>query len=154
MTPDQIRRIVWTLEWQCYGKDRGDAEYWIGKWPELVARGIEINHPNYAEHRVMGMGAGGSDIPTYGPYSPMQSPLYGPVPPYPGGEPQPVPDPPPVSDLDLGILGELVARLDKIEAAIVSVASAQSTINASQEVIKGQLARGFSNKYLGAIIPR
>lgn len=41
-----------------YGQSRGynmspqEAQYWVDKWPELYARGQEINNPNYAMDRL------------------------------------------------------------------------------------------------------
>ncbi len=62
-----------------YFKSRGasDAEtpYWVSKWPELVARGKEINNPNYAMQRLaaadtFGGGGGSSAAPAPAPARP------------------------------------------------------------------------------------
>lgn len=69
-------------------------------------------------------------------------------------QPPPPNDPPPVPPVQppepppgIGLIDQFVARLDKIEAAVVSNARELATV-------KAQLARGFSNKYLGPILPR
>jgi hypothetical protein len=46
-----------------------DYAYWNSKMPELTARGVEINHPNYAWHRLIGWQAGGPDAALYGPFA-------------------------------------------------------------------------------------
>lgn len=52
-----------------YPGESFDAGYWSRKWPELVARGKELQDPLYAAKRVLGWQAGGADVPTAGPYA-------------------------------------------------------------------------------------
>lgn len=46
-----------------------DQAYWNGKWNELTARGQQLNDPNYAWKRLIGMGASGADSAQFGPYA-------------------------------------------------------------------------------------
>jgi hypothetical protein len=46
-----------------------DASYWARQWPGLVARGQELNDPQYAEKRLLGWQAGGADVATAGPFA-------------------------------------------------------------------------------------
>lgn len=70
-----------------------DYAYWIPLWPGLVARGVEIAHPNYAEDRVLGWQAGGADVARFGDYAVPPTPYHA-VPPYPGDVDPPAVDPP------------------------------------------------------------
>lgn len=146
MTTDQIKRAVWTLEWQAYGKDRGDADYWVSKWPELEARGIEIGVPDYAQRRVLGWQAGGADAPIYGEYASPPRPYFAPVPPYPNDPP--VPDPGP-SVPDLGArfdvletkLAQQTAAIVAVMTEVVNVQRAISDVRAQLTLVQGQLAK-------------
>lgn len=64
---DTIRQGIMTA----YGREATDNDYnyWTSKWAELTARGQQIGDPNYAYNRLLGMGAGGSDIATSGPFA-------------------------------------------------------------------------------------
>lgn len=114
MTEDSIRRIVWRCIWMARGEApvEGDYAYWVPLWPGLVARGVEINHPNYAEDRVLGWQAGGADVARFGPYSISMLPYHD-VPPYPGDVVPPVVDPPlnPPAPGDWLLLEQQIAAL-------------------------------------------
>lgn len=148
MTDDQIRRQIWIDIWSSRGSAPNDTDYayWIGKWPELVARGIELGNPNYADQRVLGMGAGGLDVPPFGPYAiPPTAAHY--VPPYPGDAPTPVPTPLPLPDLPAIAPWVTPQQLAESEARILArIDKASGDINASlgsiRPIIQG-LARWF-----------
>jgi len=65
-----------------YFKSRGVADtevpYWVGKAPELVARGREIGNPNYANERLAAADIFGGAKPTTAP-KPTTSPYSGTV---------------------------------------------------------------------------
>jgi hypothetical protein len=46
-----------------------DYAYWTSKWPEMTARGVEINVPDYAWRRLIGWQATGADKAKAGPYA-------------------------------------------------------------------------------------
>lgn len=115
MTDDAIRRILWRCIWQARGSAPVDADYayWVPMWPGLVARGVEINHPNYGEDRVLGWQAEGADAPTFGPFAHPPS-LPHAVPPYPGDAAPP--DTPP--DTVPPLPSSVDARLAAVEAQL------------------------------------
>lgn len=156
---DQIRRTVWTLEWQCYGKDRGDADYWVSKWQELVDRGVEIGQAQYAEHRVMGSGAGGGDVPSYGPYANPPREFFAPVPAFPGDAPaQPAtpatpsdpphaPDAPSVTDAQVQRIVDAVnaaskANIDKLNDIEAHINAAAKQITQALPAVLAALGGG------------
>lgn len=113
----------------------GELGYWAGKMPELVARGVELNHPHYEWDRLIGWQAGPQDKPAYGPYA--QPPNSGPpggwtlplldVPPTapvvdPVGDPPFAPSPSPSIEPD--VAGELLATLKRINISLVVVVDA------------------------------
>jgi hypothetical protein len=65
------RSIISTGIKQAYGRDATDQDYqyWEGKWQELQARGQQLNDPNYAWKRLIGMDASGADAAKFGPYA-------------------------------------------------------------------------------------
>lgn len=126
MTEDQIRRILWRCIWMSRGEAPVDADYayWIPMWPGLVARGVEINHPNYAEDRVLGWQAGGADVARFGDYANPPTPYHA-VPPYPGDVVPPVVVPPgpgpTASDVILAAFQLLEQKIDAVAAAVQAI---------------------------------
>lgn len=122
MTDDQIRREIWKGKWAAYGHEPTDQDYayWVPLWPALVARGVEINRPNYAMDRLIGWTSGepiaDADRALYGDYAVPPSPFHD-VPPYPGDEvtPVPVPVPPPIVP-SVDIVAELAAIKAMLQA--------------------------------------
>lgn len=128
-----IKKIIWTCSWESTGhapSDR-DYEYWLAKWPELVARGQEIGIPDYAERRLLGWQATGADAPKYGPYATPPSAVHE-VPPFPD-EPPPVPAPPIVAPLPPPVdLAPVLARLDQLDHEVADVKSTMQAEHAEQ----------------------
>lgn len=136
MTDDQIRRAIWNCKWMAYGVAPTDVDYnyWAPMWPGLVARGVEINHPNYAEDRCLGWTSGepiaDADRAKFGPYAVPQTPYHD-VPPYPGAVAPPVvtppatdPTQPSVPDMDLAV------RLGQFETLLGEIAVKQTAMDA------------------------
>lgn len=151
MTDDQIRRQIWIDIWSSRGSapNEVDYTYWVGKWSELVARGIELGNPNYADQRVLGMGAGGADVPPFGPYATPPTAAH-PVPPYPGdvSVPTPIPMPLPLPDFPPAIAPWVTPQqLAESEARILArIDKAATDINTSLGSIRPiiqALARWF-----------
>lgn len=118
MTEDQIRRILWRCIWMSRGSAPVEADYayWVPMWPGLIARGIEINHPNYGEDRVLGWQAEGADAARYGDYATPPT-AYHTVPPYPGDTADPpIPDAGPSPEMVM--LSLVLKRCDELEALI------------------------------------
>jgi hypothetical protein len=130
----------------------GELGYWAGKMPELVARGVEINHPNYAWDRLIGWQAGSQDAPRYGPFA--QPPNAGPVGGWttplldvallapvvdPGGDPPFAPAPSPPMDPDLA--GQLLATLKGINLQLVVVGDALHLLMAKLEKLSSSGVR-------------
>lgn len=69
--PSALNNAITTGYSAAYGRSPspGDLSYWTGKWPELTARGQELNDPEYAWKRLLGYEAGGGDAALYGPYA-------------------------------------------------------------------------------------
>jgi len=131
MTEDAIRRILWRCIWMSRGEAPVDADYayWVPMWPGLVARGVEIGHPNYGEDRVLGWQAGGADVARFGAYADPPT-AYHLVPPYPGDDSGPVILPPVVAppiplptpvDVLLEAYKRIEGKLDAVLAAIAAV---------------------------------
>ena len=111
-----------------------DFTYWRQEMPGLVARGVEIRHPNYAWDRMIGWQAGPVDAPMYGPFA--QPPNAGP----PAGwqtafidAAAPAPPPPPVEP---DSLTELLASLDRIEHGLTSVVTVVNSLNTRLDQIR------------------
>ncbi len=169
MTTDQIRRLLWRWIYERQGDKPTDRDYvyWgVEEWGGLVDRGNQIGYRSpvdgysgglaYARDRVYGWQATGVDIPPYGPWADPSTPqfkskqFFSPVPAYPGDVVDPPIDPPvdpPVNPPTLPILDQFAAKLDAQTAAIVSLAAVIAQVQA-------QLARGFTNRFIGAVEPK
>ena len=150
LTDKQIRDQVWKASWMTQGRGPadGDYAYWVPKWPELEARGLELGDPEYAFNRLLGKGATGADVPPFGAYANPPS-AYRSVPPSPwadtpapppSGNPQPDPPPNPDPPADTaGGLELLLASLSRIVDGVEKLAAAGERIATAQEqlVAKG-----------------
>jgi hypothetical protein len=148
LTDKQIRDQLWKASWMTQGRGPadGDYAYWVPKWAELEARGLELGDPEYAFNRLLGKGATGADVPPFGAYAnPPTS--YRSVPPSPWADPltvvpppNPSPDPPPNTDPSDGVasglaplLAAVVRIVDGVETtatAMVRIANALEQLNA------------------------
>jgi hypothetical protein len=139
MTEDQIRRVLWRCIWQSRGSApvAADYAYWVPMWPGLVARGVEINHPNYGEDRVLGWQAGGTDVAAYGPFANPPSAPHA-VPPYPGDDvAPPVVDPPPTPSPS-----SVEARLTAIETQLTIVHGTISALTDALVAVRAPIYEG------------
>jgi len=144
LTDKQIRDQVWKASWMTQGRGPadGDYAYWVPKWPELEARGLELGDPEYAFNRLLGKGATGADVPPFGAYANPPS-AYRSVPPSPWADtpppPRPVdppPDPPPNTDPPDGAasgLLQLLAAVERIVDGVEAMAAADGRIATALE---------------------
>jgi len=120
MTENEIRRTIWECRWKAYNEAPTPElnAYWIGKWPELEARGREINVPDYARRRLLGWQAGGADVATFGEFANPPT-AYHPVPPFPGDAPPDSASPPPsTAPAPSLVMASIDARLERLETLV------------------------------------
>jgi len=154
LTDKQIRDQVWQASWMTQGRGPadGDYAYWVPKWPELEARGLELGDPEYAFNRLLGKGATGADVPPFGAYANPPS-AYRSVPPSPWADtpapprdppPDPPPDPPASPpDEENAVLELLVTSMQRIVAGVetISEAATRSAAAIEQLAAKGVKVR-------------
>ena len=149
LTDRQIRDQVWQASWKTQGRAPidGDYAYWVSKWPELEARGLELGDPEYATNRLLGKGATGADVPPFGAYANPPS-AYRSVPPSPwvnsvdppASSPPPS-SPPPNTDAPEDVasgLAPLLAAVVRIVDGVETIATASMRIATALEQVNAK----------------